>query len=222
MQATEVAKIWPQKDYCQRFEKEYLSGHQSTQWHSNHHTLWLLFNYFKLSFSSYQLSLQSFVVLPLLVVVLQRNFLWLLLLIQLHLQQWGLATAGTTKKLSVTVLTNSISTVRAWLWNMENNNFFGIWWTITSLGSIITPLTVFPFTHSVARELDAIAEPQPNVLNLASTILPSSSILIWKKDKFLNTYYYAKVVKTTTMKKTKDPPKKHYLLLLCSQLLENT
>lgn len=127
MQATEVAKIWPQKDYCQRFEKEYLSGHQSTQWHSNHHTLWLLFNYFKLSFSSYQLSLQSFVVLPLLVVVLQRNFLWLLLLIQLHLQQWGLATAGTTKKLSVTALTNSISTVRAWLWNMENNNFFGIY-----------------------------------------------------------------------------------------------
>ena len=32
-----------------------------------------------------------------------------------------------------------------------------------------------PFTHSVANELEAIAEPQPNVLNLASTILPFSS-----------------------------------------------
>src|SRR5439155_3871694 len=29
---------------------------------------------------------------------------------------------------------------------------------------------VFPFTHSVASEDDAIAEPQPNVLNLASSI----------------------------------------------------
>jgi len=32
--------------------------------------------------------------------------------------------------------------------------------------------TVLPLIHSVARELDAIAEPQPNVLNLASTIRP--------------------------------------------------
>lgn len=43
--------------------------------------------------------------------------------------------------------------------------------------------TDFPFTHSVARELDAIAEPHPNVLNLASTIFPSSSTIIWKKGK---------------------------------------
>lgn len=141
--------------------------------------------YFKLSFLSYQLSLQSFLVLPLL--VLPRNFLWLLLLIQL--QQWGLATGSTTKKLPVTALTNSISTVSAWLWNIVNNNFFGIY---NQAYASFTPLTVFPFTHSVARELEAIAEPQPKVLNLASTILPSSSILIWNKDKFLNTYYYAK------------------------------
>ena len=40
-------------------------------------------------------------------------------------------------------------------------------------------LTLFPFTHSVAKELDAIAEPQPNVLNFASIIFPSSSTLIW-------------------------------------------
>lgn len=36
----------------------------------------------------------------------------------------------------------------------------------------------FPLTHSVANELDAIAEPQPNVLNFASIILPLSSTLI--------------------------------------------
>ena len=33
----------------------------------------------------------------------------------------------------------------------------------------------FPFTHSVARLLLAMADPHPNVLNFASTILPSSS-----------------------------------------------
>ena len=43
----------------------------------------------------------------------------------------------------------------------------------------ISLLTDFPFTHSVARELDAIADPQPNVLNFASTIFPSSSTLIY-------------------------------------------
>ena len=30
--------------------------------------------------------------------------------------------------------------------------------------------TVLPFTHSVASELEAIAEPQPNVLNFASSM----------------------------------------------------
>ena len=48
-----------------------------------------------------------------------------------------------------------------------------------STGSTASYLTVFPLTHSVARELEAMAEPQPNVLNLASTIFPSSSTLIW-------------------------------------------
>lgn len=38
---------------------------------------------------------------------------------------------------------------------------------------------VFPLTHSVAKLLDAIAEPHPKVLNFASMILPSSSTLIW-------------------------------------------
>lgn len=36
-------------------------------------------------------------------------------------------------------------------------------------------LTVFPLTHSVASELDAIADPQPKVLKRASTIFPFSS-----------------------------------------------
>ena len=35
-----------------------------------------------------------------------------------------------------------------------------------------------PFTHSVSKELDAIAEPQPYVLNLASSIIPSSLTFI--------------------------------------------
>ena len=36
----------------------------------------------------------------------------------------------------------------------------------------------FPFSHSVATELDAIAEPQPKVLNFVSVMLPSASTLI--------------------------------------------
>lgn len=49
-------------------------------------------------------------------------------------------------------------------------------------------LTIFPFTHSVARELEAMAEPHPNVLNLASTILPFSSTLIWRNQLFVKIY----------------------------------
>lgn len=39
--------------------------------------------------------------------------------------------------------------------------------------------TVFPFTHSVATEELAIAEPHPKVLNFDSVIIPFSSTLIW-------------------------------------------
>ena len=39
-------------------------------------------------------------------------------------------------------------------------------------GSAIASSIDLPFTHSVTSELDAIAEPQPKVLNLASTIMP--------------------------------------------------
>jgi len=55
--------------------------------------------------------------------------------------------------------------------------------------------TDFPLTHSVARELEAMAEPQPNVLNFASTILPFSSTLIWRiKHAHYNQHYI--IVKT--------------------------
>ena len=46
---------------------------------------------------------------------------------------------------------------------------------LNSFMTLVSGLTVFPFTHSVAKELEAMAEPQPNVLNLASTIFPFSS-----------------------------------------------
>lgn len=48
----------------------------------------------------------------------------------------------------------------------------GTWEALTLSRS---SLTVFPLTHSVASELEAMAEPQPKVLKRASTILPFSS-----------------------------------------------
>ena len=41
--------------------------------------------------------------------------------------------------------------------------------------------TDLPFTHSVTSELEAMADPQPKVLNLASSMRPSSEILIWSR-----------------------------------------
>jgi len=38
--------------------------------------------------------------------------------------------------------------------------------------------TVRPFTHSVASEDEAIADPQPKVLNFASSMRPSAPTLI--------------------------------------------
>ena len=51
----------------------------------------------------------------------------------------------------------------------------------------LNQLTDFPFTHSVARELEAMADPQPNVLNFASTILPFPSTSTWKKQPIVKT-----------------------------------
>src|SRR6185312_6866093 len=41
--------------------------------------------------------------------------------------------------------------------------------------------TLFPLIHSVASELDAMAEPQPNVLNFASSMTPASFTLICRR-----------------------------------------
>src|SRR5438477_7598651 len=41
--------------------------------------------------------------------------------------------------------------------------------------------TLFPLIHSVASDDDAIAEPQPNVLNFASSMTPASFTLIWRR-----------------------------------------
>ena len=44
---------------------------------------------------------------------------------------------------------------------------------------VIVPASaiVFPLTHSVTNELEAIAEPHPYVLNLASVITPSYTLI---------------------------------------------
>jgi hypothetical protein len=42
--------------------------------------------------------------------------------------------------------------------------------------------TVLPFNHSVARDEEAIAEPQPKVLNLASLITPVYHRLLQFED----------------------------------------
>lgn len=55
--------------------------------------------------------------------------------------------------------------------------------------SLMCILTDLPFTHSVAKELEAIAEPQPKVLNLASTIFPWSSTSICHKIKVFSVLF---------------------------------
>lgn len=46
------------------------------------------------------------------------------------------------------------------------------------VSKLVLRLTDLPLIHSVARELEAMADPQPKVLNLASTIFPLSSTFI--------------------------------------------
>jgi hypothetical protein len=43
---------------------------------------------------------------------------------------------------------------------------------------VIASSSVLPLTHSVARDEDAMAEPQPKVLNLASWMMPSGDTWI--------------------------------------------
>lgn len=57
--------------------------------------------------------------------------------------------------------------------------------------SVSWQLTDFPFTHSVAKELEAMADPQPKVLNRASTIFPFSSTWICKQHEISPTLGYS-------------------------------
>ncbi len=47
---------------------------------------------------------------------------------------------------------------------------------ISLLVICVASSTVLPFTHSVTSELEAMAEPQPKVLNFASWMTPSSEM----------------------------------------------
>ena len=51
---------------------------------------------------------------------------------------------------------------------------------------IFYSVTFLSLIHSVAKELDAIADPHPKVLNFASTIFPSSSTFICEKMLLVN------------------------------------
>ena len=48
-------------------------------------------------------------------------------------------------------------------------------WAISLLVIVPASSSVLPFTHSVTRELEAMALPQPKVLNSASWMGPGSS-----------------------------------------------
>ena len=60
-------------------------------------------------------------------------------------------------------------------WSFTGGSFK--WFEISVFLIVMASSRVFPFTHSLATELDAMAEPQPNVLNLASTIFPSATLI---------------------------------------------
>lgn len=61
--------------------------------------------------------------------------------------------------------------------------------------------TVFPLIHSVANELEAIADPQPNVLNLASIIFPFLSTSTCKSFNDVSSVLYHILV-LITLKRT--------------------
>ena len=61
--------------------------------------------------------------------------------------------------------------------NMEQCNLTGGNFKCDAISEFvifIASCKVLPLIHSVANELDAIAEPHPKVLNFVSTILPES------------------------------------------------
>ena len=60
-------------------------------------------------------------------------------------------------------------------WSFTGGSFR--WFEMSVFLIVMASSRVFPFTHSLATELDAMADPQPNVLNLASTIFPSATLI---------------------------------------------
>ena len=66
--------------------------------------------------------------------------------------------------------------------NIEQCNFTGGNFKCAAISVFLidrTSSTCLPLTHSVATDEEAIAEPQPKVLNFDSWMLPSLSTLIW-------------------------------------------
>jgi len=66
--------------------------------------------------------------------------------------------------------------------NIEQCNFTGGNFKCAAISVFLmerTSSTCLPLTHSVATDEEAMAEPQPKVLNFDSWMLPSLSTLIW-------------------------------------------
>ena len=73
-------------------------------------------------------------------------------------------------------------------WSFTGGSFK--WFEISVFLIVMASSRVFPFTHSLATELEAMAEPQPNVLNLASTIFPSATLIY---DSMSTAAFYLKL-----------------------------
>ncbi len=60
--------------------------------------------------------------------------------------------------------------------------------TISILSILTASSTDLPFNHSVAKEEEAMAEPQPNVLNFASVITPVASSTSILQTHYVSTF----------------------------------
>ena len=73
------------------------------------------------------------------------------------------------------LLIASSASTEQWIFTGGRFSSSTIWVFLIAIASS----TVLPLIHSVASDDDAMAEPQPKVLNLASSMTPSSLTLIW-------------------------------------------
>src|ERR1700722_3253938 len=64
-------------------------------------------------------------------------------------------------------------------WNFTRGRFSSVTMSEFLIASASSML--FPLIHSVAGDADAFAEPQPNVLNRASSMTPASLTRIWRR-----------------------------------------